>query len=283
MNQKSRNWVFTWNNYPSDWWDRLDALTCRYVVGGKEVGESGTRHIQGLICFAQPKTKRTVIGYLPGCHIEKCMGTCPQAAAYCKKDGDFQEKGECPASPRDSGDGERERWDRALQLAREGRIAEVDSDIQIRYYSSLNRIAADHQPVIQNLVSPCGLWIVGPSGCGKSTLARAMFPIHYPKPINKWWDGYRSEDAVIIDDVDPSHASWIAYFLKIWGDRYPFIAEIKGRSRRIRPRAIVVTSQFAISEVFTDVQSRDAIGRRFQRFTFTSLALPSFSLVAFEQ
>lgn len=282
MNQKSRNWCFTWNNPPADWWSCLMDIPHRYVIGGQEVGASGTAHIQGFISFSNPKTKRTVIALLPGCHVEKTMGTAAQAADYCKKEGNFLEDGDCPADPR-TGSAERERWDRALELARSGRVEEIDADIQIRYYSALNRIASDHQPTCKSLVSVCGLWIHGPSGCGKSTLARALFPSAYPKPCNKWWDGFRTENAVILDDVDPTHASWIGYFLKIWADRFPFIAEIKGRSRKIRPQAIIVTSQFTISQVFTDAETRDAVRRRFQSFTFTPLALPTFNLVDFEQ
>jgi hypothetical protein len=95
---------------------------------------------------------------------------------------------------------------------------------------------------------------------------RENHPGFYSKPISKWWDGYTDEEVVLVDDVDPSHATLLTYFLKIWTDHYALPAEVKGGKRYIRPQTIIVTSQYTIEECFAsaDKATRDAIMRRFK-------------------
>ena len=105
QNSQSRRWVFTLNN-PSDaeWQafrnlaDELEEKGIRYVVGGDERGESGTRHIQGFVIFHQPKRFSAVRGLWPRAHIEPARGSSRQAADYCKKDGTYIEFGDMPDS-----------------------------------------------------------------------------------------------------------------------------------------------------------------------------------------
>ena len=85
-------WVFTWNNYPSDWKkhiERVRPLVFR-LVAYAEVGEKGTPHIQGYLEF-EPYQKRRPIEYLQlpkqihwksGCK----KGTLQSNVNYCSKD-----------------------------------------------------------------------------------------------------------------------------------------------------------------------------------------------------
>lgn len=93
---RSKSWCFTVNNYaPADELE-LELLkgdnSVLYIVVGKEVGESGTPHLQGFVQFKNRRVFGVVKDLLPrGAHIERARGSVFQAAEYCKKEGDFWE------------------------------------------------------------------------------------------------------------------------------------------------------------------------------------------------
>lgn len=94
---QGRHWCFTINNWTVNDEDRLKRIEATYIVFGYETGESGTRHLQGYVCFAGVKrfgSVKTTIGQ--HAHIERMRGTPKQAADYCKKDGLFYEEGTVP-------------------------------------------------------------------------------------------------------------------------------------------------------------------------------------------
>jgi hypothetical protein len=177
-------------------------------------------------------------------------------------DGDVYEAGQEPIDQEQKGRGELERWDRARESAINGDFDAIPSDIYIRCYTTIKKIARDHLAPIRNLHQPCGIWLWGAAGAGKSFSARQAYPEAYIKEANKWWDAYQDEEVVIFDDIDPS-MGWTKRFLKIWADRYPFLAEEKGGTKRIRPQLFIVTSQYSIEDCFSDQETRDALQRRY--------------------
>ena len=91
----TRNVCFTINNYTDEdiaLFTNWDQIT--YLVYGREVGESGTPHLQGYCEFKSPKKWSTIHKKFPRAHVESRHGSAPQAAEYCKKDGDYTEAGE---------------------------------------------------------------------------------------------------------------------------------------------------------------------------------------------
>lgn len=101
VDTRSRRWVFTLNNPTDDEKahiaDHLSGVRTKYAVVGREVGASGTPHLQGFVIYHGPTRFNAVRGFLGGrCHLERARGTSAQARAYCQKDGDFDEYGQFP-------------------------------------------------------------------------------------------------------------------------------------------------------------------------------------------
>ena len=92
----------------------------------------------------------------------------------------------------------------------------------------------------------------------------------YPKPVNKWWDGYLPDkhNYVLIDDY-PEDGKFLLQHMKVWGDRYHFIGEIKCGSILLNPKnfRVVVTSNHPIEVCFATAKDEDiaAIRRRFRQ------------------
>lgn len=111
----------------------------------------------------------------------------------------------------------------------------------------------------------CGLWIHGATGTGKTHAVVTQHPGRYIKPLNKWWDGYQNEDVIHIDEICPDQSKWIAPFLKKWADKWPFDAEVKGGALQIRPKLVVITSNYTMEEMGFGENDFPALRRRFRQ------------------
>lgn len=88
---KSRKYCFTINNYESKVIDNLmEQWNKDKYIMGREVGESGTPHIQGYVEFANPRSFNALKKIIPTAHIEKAKGSRKDNYIYCAKDGDFE-------------------------------------------------------------------------------------------------------------------------------------------------------------------------------------------------
>ncbi|QOW18373.1 replication-associated protein [Red-eared slider associated circular DNA molecule] len=257
----SANWCFTINNYDEQDIIDVSKWPARYTIYGKEKGEQGTEHLQGFTILNK-KSKLTGVKKLhKKAHWEAAKGTWEQAADYCKKDGDYTEHGTAPLTRKKQGEVEKERWDKARNNAKMGNLDDIDSDIYLRYYRTLKEIAKDNMVKPPDAQDVTGVWIYGKAGCGKSRRAREEYPGAYDKMQNKWWDGYQGEEYVILDDFDSKE---LGHHLKIWADRYSFLAETKGGAINIRPKKFIITSNYSPDDFGWDPAMVEAIKRRFK-------------------
>jgi len=258
---RSRGYCFTINNPTQIDDDNVDILVTKaiYVIVGKEVGESGTPHYQGYAWFQNALTFATVQRILTRAHIEKAKAGPTENIAYCKKENNFQEWGNPPSDTN-----QKRKWTEILQMARAGKLKEIEEQwphIFLRYYKTLATLVQPQHLILPSLENE---WWYGPTGLGKSKELHEKYPGFYDKTLNKWWDGYRMEDVVVIEEWSPKNEITTS-FLKRWADHYPFTAEIKGGVMTgIRPKKIIVTSNFTMEECFLKSEDLLPLKRRFK-------------------
>lgn len=273
MNTRSRDFVFTTNNYTEDNIKSLKALDYSYIVWGEEVGDSGTPHLQGYVRFKSARTVSSVIKKMTGSHIEIKKGTPAQAIEYCKKDGVWTEIGEPPKSPAEGGEMEKKRWRTIYEKAEEGDeqwLIENEPNVAFKHLATFR---SHKKPKMEILTyadedTPHEWWY-GETGTGKSRTLWEEYPLHYQKEKNKWWCGYTGQDIVVIEEADPKTMEHLASRMKVWADRYPFPGEIKGaRIEGIRPMKIIVLSNYPMEACFTNQEDIEPLQRRFRTIRF---------------
>lgn len=266
---KVKNFCFTWN-YQSEepdveMWilnELVETNQIRYAAFSMETAPTtGQRHLQGFLGFYDSQRLSAVKKILPSPHFEEMKGSLMQNQAYCSKENDLIVYGNLPDLPGASKTQKKsaeERW----QLAKDGQFEMLNPE-QIRTYEY---IFSKYGQQPKDLAQLNNVWIQGPTGLGKSHGTRLMHPGLYSKPAsNKWWDGYKGEEVVLLDDLDPQHGKEMEAYIKIWSDHYVFTAEVKGGHLQARPGKIIITSNYTIDEVFPKLAAdgNDPIKRRF--------------------
>lgn len=236
---------------------------CSWVAGQKELCPATGREHWQLACHTtKKKTLHFMRNLFAGAHVEPSRSDA--ADAYVRKletavEGTFFEIGQRVMKMNSKID-----WAKQLQLAKEGKEDEIDPSVYMRCYSTIKKIGVANASPPEDIPDVCGVWIYGAPGCGKSLHART-YANWYDKPCNKWWDNWKkSHETAILDDFDKCHRV-LGHYLKRWTDRYSFNAEIKGGSVLIRPKNVVVTSNYTIEEIFGDDEVLvAALKRRFR-------------------
>ena len=143
MSDKSRNWCFTLNNYTVEELEGVSKWPVRYYKYGIEVGASGTPHLQGYCVMENAVRLSTMKKMAPRAHWEIMKGSIEQNDKYVEKDGKYFERGEKPMSQKRKGECEAERWELALQAAKNGEFDSIPADIRIKYIKNIKAIHHD--------------------------------------------------------------------------------------------------------------------------------------------
>lgn len=291
---RSRAWCFTYFlGYEDHYEALLERLECKYIVYGREVcPNTGKEHLQGYVEFENAKTLEAVKKFMGSVrlHVEKRKGTAKQASDYCKKGSQSKEEFESlgvdgPNFGKDASVYERgeiskdpatvnaDRWKVARKLAEDGKFDEIDDELWVKYQNSFRKMRKIEAVTMDGDLQH--LWIYGPTGTGKSREAETYTPFYRKDPKERWWDGYDGEDNVVIEDFD-KYQKEMGGDIKRWADRYPFKAPIKGGYLDIRPKRIIITSNYHPREIWDDPMTYEPLERR---FTFVHKTVP-FSAVS---
>lgn len=269
--KRSRAFAFTWNNYTDEVESQLQAEPYVYQVYGKELAPTtGTPHLQGYIRYRSARSLESVRKRLKGAHVEVAISEF-HLDKYCQKDGIAFQDGVAPMSQKSKGVAEQERWKAIVAAVKDGRmheLAETEPKAYAMHYSKFKSIEKDFMKSPPDLEGCSGIWVSGPPGTGKSHWVREQYPRAFDKLLNKWWDGYQGEQYVLLDDFDHNHKC-LGSHLKRWADRYAFKVEIKNGALNVRPKLIIVTSNYEIEDIWQeDQQMAAAISRRFKKHKF---------------
>ena len=149
-------WSFTLNNYTQADLDRLCSPLdgVEYLIFGKEVGASGTPHLQGTVCFQSRKRLTQCITLLGQAHFSPTRYL-TQSIEYCKKDGDFFEAGVVPVvNAKGSRNGVRSDIEEFKASVKDGvtslkDIRELHSEVAAKYPRFVESYIADNrEPIV---------------------------------------------------------------------------------------------------------------------------------------
>jgi len=258
----SRAWVFTVNNYSEA---ELASLKeqhpqIKYLVGGKEVGENETPHIQGYMELSRAHRiagAKLVLG-IPRAHLEIRRGTSDQADEYCQKDGDFFQVGNR------SKPGQRNDLAALIPAAADNKtyldacIAASDflrhPQTYIRLRADLDSRDAEKWRVVTVKV------YFGRTGTGKTRKAMNNESVYKLDTANNlWFDGYNRETRLVIDDF----YGWIKYghLLQLL-DGYKMRLEVKGGFCYAFWVSVIITSNKDVDLWYPNVNDTSALRRR---------------------
>lgn len=237
-----RAWIFTWNNYPVDAYDQFQAHRDEIIAIniGREVGDSGTPHLQGHLVLKKPCRLAHLHALFPHVHFEPRRGSELQAVEYTRKEGNA----------------DRLDWDDRHQGSRTD-ISAVASLVSanprlgvlsvaqqmptafLKYHSGVNALSRALIPKPPRVRDVEVFWFHGVTGSGKSFTAdlEAHAAASDDSDVYRWsiqslrWaEGYLGQRCVIFEELRPSWADFTFAKLLVLLDKYQCSVEVKGSS-----------------------------------------------------
>lgn len=214
----------------------------KYLIYQRERCPTTDRlHWQGTIIFRNPRNLNGLKRLAPTYHWEPCRDI-KKSIAYCSKEesrvGTTIISGTYEGTPNWRETPYIQLWDEHPEyMLRNWRA--------IREYKSISDAPARTTRVI-------ALW--GEPGTGKTWGATNNTPSSFfLKDGSKWWDGYRGQSTIILDDLCGS----IPFRdLLRWLDRYPLRVEVKGATVALEGATWILTSNKKPSEWYPNCDFR---------------------------
>jgi len=261
----ARFWMLT---IPAEDWAPPGTLPSglTYLRGQQEQGAGGYLHWQLVCRTANPvRMAGAKALFCPTAHAEKTRSEA--ALEYVWKEdtrvaGTQFELGVLKKA------GNQVDWAGVRDMAKAGQFGQIAPEILVRHTGNLVKIhGLFARPEPRPGVTTTVFW--GPTGTGKSHTAyhEALATggaVYWKASTNKWWDGYRGEPNVVIDEFDGQIG--IVHLLK-WLDWYPMTVEIKGGVTPLAATRFWITSNIDPERWFGDrpLEQQKAMERRYTR------------------
>lgn len=261
----SRSWTFTLNNYTMKDEQLFKDLVCNYIIFGREVGEKGTRHLQGTIMFTKPCRFSGVKKIHPSCHWEKCRSF-NDSINYCMKEKDYFIKDSRKQGCRSDIE------DIITEINAGSLITAITAypTTYVKYHNGLEKYTALIKCKPRNF-KPTVEWLWGKTGAGKTRYVVDKEPDLYICNFDlKWWDGYMGQEAILIDDFREGQIPFTD-LLKLL-DRYPCKVQVKGGFRDVCSLRMYITCPLAPKYEFLETHNEDLqqLIRRIDRVTLVT-------------
>lgn len=282
---KCRSYCFTLNNYSEQELKQVQETECSYLVFGKEVGESGTPHLQGFVHFINPRTitgLKRVKG-LGRAHFEVAVAP-KKAIEYCKKGEqsheEFVKEGVNGANYGKNADvfekgafeqGARNDLKKVYEEVKNGKsvddVAWDDPSSFDAASKTLLKLEDIRLRKLRRSEMTQGVWVFGGTGVGKSEWAfeqggESFYVYPYD---NDWWDGYKCEECVIIDEF----RGQLPYNVILrMVDKHPNFY-VRRRCREPMPfvsKKVIITSSLPPWKVFKNLDAQDSLNQLYRRF-----------------
>nr|WAE42980.1 MAG: replication associated protein [Cressdnaviricota sp.] len=292
-NTAYHHFLCTWNDPPADYLLHIQKTFPTFYASQEE--QETRHHVHVYLYYKKTaKKKKSLIRLLPHCDVR---GIAPDDAQnaykYCTLEKPEEKRHTIlPDTQHEWGDkptwknshtNQKDKYAETLRFCKDGTWEFASPEHQVKHLPNLIKLAAHYtKPSGSNTTR--GIWIYGQSGSGKSCIARTAYGTAetvYLKSQNKWWDNYRAQPTVILDDFDTQGAC-LGHYLKIWGDHYGAHGEVKGGSVALQYDRLVITSQYRPEDIWTDQELVTAIKRRYRMFTVRG-TFPDFELVEYAE
>lgn len=254
-------WDVTLNNYEDAdielfqrWSDDVSRMTI-----SKEVGESGTLHLQGRITFKRAYRLTGLKKLCARAHWEPTK--CKQDHLYIMKEGS-----EVIIDVNNRKQGQRTDLEGAIHVAKESGMKRAAAEfpaVVAKFHRGIEAVLRYEYDEPRDFAPEVHVrW--GEPGSGKT---RYIYDNHkdiWDKPGGDWFDGYCGQEVAVFDDF----YGGIKYdlMLKLL-DRYPMRVPIKGGFVQWRPRIIYITSNVPPEQWYKNIVDKRALMRRLTTIT----------------
>lgn len=272
MSNKYRSYCFTWNNYPVNYKDILEQMFLdqkfQYLVFAPEIAPTtGTNHIQG---YFYSKSLRTMSGWQKkefkglGIAMKIANGTADDNEIYIcgpyEKDGKQKDANpEAVILGKKPKQGARNDLKQLVEDVKNGTKVDdilLDNPVMYHMYGRTLNAVEDLMLLRRNRSwMTKGIWIWGKSGVGKSyeALRNYNYMTHYIHNLNDngWWDGYKGQEIVVLNEFRGQIAFGELLDLVDWVPK-----TVKRRNRQPIPflaKLVIITSSMPPEQVYPKV------------------------------